>query len=171
MGADIHGHIDYIDGDEVKNFAEFKLGRDYHLFGLLAGVRGWVKPLVEPRGLPEKNSYIVVAHTSKLVFKDSAIIYNDIFPEGEYVFNSYAEECVAAGVSKWVGTEKIFITDPELHSHSYLYVDEMKIILERYKALKVPGNSWMELDGIIEVMDRLNKNDPKKSRFVFWFSN
>ena len=31
-------------------------GRNYYLFGLLAGVRGFVEPLVDPRGIPDDLS-------------------------------------------------------------------------------------------------------------------
>ena len=31
-------------------------GRNYELFSILAGVRGWHEPLIEPRGLPENLS-------------------------------------------------------------------------------------------------------------------
>jgi len=62
MGCDIHAYLDVTEGEPdperdyagwIQTFAhDIPIGRDYALFGLLAGVRGG-KALIEPRGLPE----------------------------------------------------------------------------------------------------------------------
>lgn len=56
MGCDIHPYVCYRTGEgRLKSFQHdpFSLGRDYTLFGLLAGVRG-THALFEARGFPEE---------------------------------------------------------------------------------------------------------------------
>lgn len=70
MGADIHAYIErrnpetnkweelglYRKDDEEFNQVDFYDGRDYELFSILAGVRGWHEPLVMRRGVPDDMS-------------------------------------------------------------------------------------------------------------------
>lgn len=60
MGCDIHAYIEktYENG-YIDLVSQVYLGRDYDLFGLLAGVRSFETPLVKPRGLPKETSYIL----------------------------------------------------------------------------------------------------------------
>lgn len=52
MGCDIHSYIEYKKNGQWKSESCY-IGRDYALFGLLAGVRGVsIKPIAEERGLP-----------------------------------------------------------------------------------------------------------------------
>lgn len=61
MGCDIHAHVEQRWNDQSMWFscAEFRPFRNYDLFGVLAGVRGDQKPIIEPRGLPDGLSVIV----------------------------------------------------------------------------------------------------------------
>lgn len=63
MGADIHVYIEYKDKNgDWRNFGEFDmLGRNYDIFGLLAGVRGSFDPVISPKGLPKDRSSGVLA--------------------------------------------------------------------------------------------------------------
>jgi hypothetical protein len=57
MGADIHALIEYSkDGTKWESGGEPEIGRDYALFGVLAGVRGGQDPIDEPRGKPDDAS-------------------------------------------------------------------------------------------------------------------
>ena len=52
MGCDIHLHVEIMVKGEWLHYNHPHLGRDYALFGKMAGVRGWSEPIAEPRGLP-----------------------------------------------------------------------------------------------------------------------
>ncbi len=55
MGTDIHGWIEFKEETGAWR-SSLSIGlpeRDYTLFGLMAGVRGVVPALIEPRGLPD----------------------------------------------------------------------------------------------------------------------
>ena len=68
MGCDIHVYIErkIEDQDEWENVSLYRVrdngiemvdpynGRNYELFSILAGVRGWQEPLIAPRGLPSE---------------------------------------------------------------------------------------------------------------------
>ena len=89
MGCDIHVFLekktdekydcwDQVQLYKVDNYshnleiADAYSGRNYELFSVLAGVRGWYEPMIEPRGYPnnlsrpvekEKEWYGIDAHT------------------------------------------------------------------------------------------------------------
>ena len=73
MGCDIWVHLEKKVDEKYNSWEEIALyridkythkleiappyeGRNYGLFSLLAGIRGWMDALVEPRGLPENMS-------------------------------------------------------------------------------------------------------------------
>jgi hypothetical protein len=56
MGTDINAYVAYKAGDgnlEPFMYGSLDLGRDYELFGLMAGIRGEAR-LFESRGLPDR---------------------------------------------------------------------------------------------------------------------
>lgn len=53
MGTDIHAKIETQMSGVWWQDASIEIGRNYDLFGLMAGVRGTDAPLFPPRGLPE----------------------------------------------------------------------------------------------------------------------
>jgi hypothetical protein len=75
LGTDIYWFVERYDSDDERwhvidgrfpSLAEnispiVFVGRDYDLFGLLAGVRGRTKPLFAPRGLPDDVNIIIRA--------------------------------------------------------------------------------------------------------------
>lgn len=87
MGTDIHSVAQVrkndnwvtvdttIDGDE----------RNYELFGLLAGVRGWSSPISEPRGLPKDFEINSCQHS----FYDQELLI-EIFYIGEHSHSYYS---------------------------------------------------------------------------------
>ena len=73
MGCDIHSYVEYRDKDtgqwkmvriyvpyrwepERLDLVEPYNSRNYELFSMLAGVRGFAAPIVEPRGFPQDAS-------------------------------------------------------------------------------------------------------------------
>lgn len=82
MGCDIHVHVEVRDRGhgEWAYYDELDVGRDYELFGLLAGVRGTEFDCqINPRGLPRDASeetriahadYHDSAHTESCIYGD-----------------------------------------------------------------------------------------------------
>jgi hypothetical protein len=59
MGCDIHVHIELKIGGEWRHYNAPAVGRNYTLFGFMAGVRDKsVEPVSEPKGLPNDASII-----------------------------------------------------------------------------------------------------------------
>jgi hypothetical protein len=70
MGCDIHAHIEIkIPDGNWLYYAPIRISRDYDLFSRLANVRNtskgdpaYIKPISEPRGLPDNTSYMTKLH-------------------------------------------------------------------------------------------------------------
>ena len=62
MGTDIWIHIEHRSRKTNKYVYDFEAdgNRDYTLFGALAGARGPLDPIYEPRGIPEDSSPEVI---------------------------------------------------------------------------------------------------------------
>jgi hypothetical protein len=58
MGCDIHAHVEIRYNGNWEHYAMPSIDRWYELFGIMAGVRGGSKPIVEPKGLPEDMSTV-----------------------------------------------------------------------------------------------------------------
>lgn len=58
MGCDIHVHAEVKIGGAWHHYATLDIARDYDLFSKMAGVRGSLPPIVEPRGVPDDLSII-----------------------------------------------------------------------------------------------------------------
>lgn len=90
MGCDIHS-VAQVKRNNQWITVESKIGkdaRDYELFGLLAGVRGWSEPIHEPRGVPSDFDMINQYHT----FYDKKIFDTNIFYMGEHTYSYYTLE-------------------------------------------------------------------------------
>lgn len=164
MGCDIHAYIDYDEyvydnKKHVSCIAELHLGRNYELFGLMAGVRCPDLALFSPRGLPENFSWHTKYENELMVLEKESDCDEDHTCSREA-----AERWVKSGVSKWTNDKHNYVTHPDWHSHSYLYVNELKQVLKKC------GNH-PELKAIIAMMKALNGDDPLRSRLVFWFDN
>lgn len=69
MGCDIHAHMEIKWGGKWLYYGPLKIGRNYNLFSLLADVRnvsegeeGYVRPITQPRGLPEDATDMTMLH-------------------------------------------------------------------------------------------------------------
>lgn len=97
MGTDIHAYLQrknkktgkweplnlYVDKGNGPEFVNFYIGRDYLLFGQLAGVRGYVDqdPIVSPRGLPDELCNFIAAEYQKGAWNDGSD-WNDYHTPG-----------------------------------------------------------------------------------------
>ena len=181
MGCDIHCYIDYQspykDGSPYNFCGRISLGRNYWLFGLLAGVRIdpkelGTKLLYPPRGIPEKLSYQVESEYTLIVLKQET-------DESGCCTLENAERWVKSGSSQWWGENNIRVTDPDAHTESYLYADELKEIQKQFSSLTENGQPLGPhpmLAAVIAAMEAINNQepespDPKCAKFIFWFDN
>lgn len=205
MGCDIHCYVEYRDpkypGRSWSGFGgRINPGRNYWMFGAMAGVRTESIPYIEPRGLPEDVAYDA--------FGDATIYVDDNQVEpttGSGEEHSYsrarAEEHVQKGYCKYVphnGHANRWVTNSDWHSSSWLSPDEFELSIASYlKAcgfqintprLPAPSemnsivtttdtqDSWDSLHGIREYWAilaamRCFEAQGFESRLVFWFDN
>lgn len=168
MGCDIHPYIEYTyDGDSDdphwQCFAAGFGGRDYWLFGLLAGVRDdTYGPVVEPRGAPDKLSYTV----------DDAYYLR--------ISDAHADEegfCSLANAERWgrniilhpsLGTPWKTV-GPDWHTAGWLTSDELERALAIYMThyQQLYGAEW---DAALASMRALEQRGAT-TRLTFWFDN
>ncbi len=170
MSCVIYGFVDYGCGqDEGVRlvFAEaFNIPNDKLLFCLMAGVRAsayisrGITPLFRSRGLPDDQW----SHPINGLYLDINDQLAQLGVEG-YCSEEQATKWVEAGIAEKRSDSRI--TDPDNHSFSYLYSDELEQVYDLYHRIG-------ELDGkvlkaIIAAMREL-EDGRARSRFVFWFS-
>lgn len=164
MGCDIHLYIEYQPKDKTQRYTpnqwhsfggRLNPGRDYQLFGKLAGVRE-EGALFEAKGYPDDAGH-------------SARDDNHLFiVEGEEergdntCTRAKAEEWLIAGNSKFF--EKHWVTHPDWHTHSWLTDYEFEAVI---KSVKGVGVEWW---AILAAMNALEKGG-NEARVVFWFDN
>lgn len=162
MGADIHLYPEYStfrndSRDYWQSFAtDMNPGRDYELFGVLAGVRGQETPLVPLRGLPD--------HPSITTSWDNTVWVSDT--EGEKLCSKEtAESWVRTGCSRWLDDSKRGVTHPDHHSHTWLTLPEFKA------AIAILGRDVAHgYYGLIAALEEMERRGAK-TRIVMWFDN
>lgn len=161
MGCDIHCYVEYYwPGEDHSNgkkrWRDFgqriNPGRNYTLFGYLAGVRRDVTPVVPPRGVPRDLAWAASDdYWLWLEGKDRARAARWV-EQGDSVYRHND-----AGEPQWV-------SHPDYHTHSWLTPDEFE------KALVLAGETTGEYRALLAAMRSLEK-DGDKVRLVFWFDN
>lgn len=141
MGCDIHCYVEYRkkSDDRWRDFGgRINPGRNYCLFGAMAGVRTGHIPFIIPRGCPQD--------CASEAFGDNTIYVSDTQDEdftgsgSEYCYSrKHAEECVDKGHCEWVelNGHKSWVTNSDYHSHSWLNADEFELAIASY--LKASG--------------------------------
>lgn len=136
MGCDIHTFIEYSDFNDRDGEpywtcfgGSYNPGRDYTMFGILAGVRHDEFQMFEPRGLPEgKLSYPVQDYMRiRIADEGTEPSEGEVSLEQARSWTGYYGETITEfdGKPRWVG-------NPDLHSHSWLTAEEFKLALARY---------------------------------------
>lgn len=134
MGCDIHCYIEYRpkNAETWRDFGgRINPGRNYWMFGTMAGVRRDDLPFIKPRGWPEdcalaafndNTHYVSETQTEDFKHSDSNLTYS----------RTHAEEYVAKGYCQYVsrnGLEKHWVTNCDHHSHSWLTADEFELAI------------------------------------------
>ena len=138
MGCDIHAHIEFFSKSEYKSSGkcyvhcfsgELCFGRDYILFGLIAGVRHSVPPIIKPRGIPTSPGLSYSASDSYYLN-----VVDDDAPRvsANSVRSTLAQEWVSEAYACYTDSSKMRITNPNFHSATYLTVDELLMIRKMY---------------------------------------
>jgi hypothetical protein len=135
VGCDIHMFIEYSDFTDQNGepywscFAgRYNPGRDYKMFGLLANVR-CDGALFPPRDLPAgEHSYQVDDYMRIWIGDEKDASERTCTLEQAQKWSAQGETIIPKndGTPGWV-------TDPDLHSHSWLTLDEYRQVLNRYR--------------------------------------
>jgi hypothetical protein len=176
MGCDAHFYIQYKKKtDDDRWWWDFggriNPGRNYAMFGILAGVRDHNTPhSFDPKGiLPyEKQSYSV---------RDD--LYLTITEDGNGDNETTLEQAL-----KWSREDKIIkdadgnpykVLHPDWHSHSWMTIDELKQACKWYKKYaKESGydnDVPLEYKVILKTMKALEDKGKNDVIAVFWFDN
>jgi hypothetical protein len=192
MGCDIHSYIEY----RPKGLWEFNnkphswdnwgqryyVGRNYRMFGLLAGLRSGQDALFPVRGVPRDISWHVK--------EDYTFSIGDSDDGERSVSKETAQEWLSRGYAKyWVdgdGTENTnIITHPDWHSASWLTADELAAVIERYRSLyyeeevkewaaigqKLSEDRFLTMWKVLYANLRTLEDTGFEARYVFWFDN
>ena len=177
MGCDIHMFVQYRNIERAKARKEdggydywqdfggcLNPGRNYTLFGILAGVRDWPEDdnkMFEPKGLPEfELSYAA---------KDSLYLY--VGDDNE------EHTCTLEQAQRW-GRKIINDSDgkpwmtehPDWHSHTWLTTKELAQAYRWYK--QATGYApCLEFRVLLKMMKELENKGQNEVVVVFWFDN
>lgn len=173
MGADVHMYIQYKEknDDWWQSFGgKINPGRNYAMFGVLAGVRDNAPNGFRPKGiLPKEKQSSVVDYDLYLYITEDG--------NGEH-------ETTLENAKQWFWGKEI-ITDkdgnpykvlhPDWHSHSWMTPDEYEQALKRYKKYaKYAGydkGTPLEYKVILKIMRALEDKGKNEVLLVFWFDN
>lgn len=185
MSADIHMYIEYRSKTPSphanptlksawSNFgSQYYVGRNYSLFGLLAGVRDDRQPaIVEPRGMPEDFGSETRDDYSLYICSSNPDDDGNVSPETakSWVDSGYSEYLLNHEGKPWR------VTGPDWHSHSWLTPDEYESALnayaEVYEADPYGGSDpGLRFRVLLPLMRALEDDGKNEVRTVFWFDN
>ena len=185
MGCDIHLRVEMRkrvnpyphDRHEWYN-AGFKGEFGYRVYGMfarMANVRSYddnYKIQFEPRGLPDDMTCLATRESFYLhVTDDKAAAYCGY----KYCLKERAEKWVKDGISEWVDEDHRTVTDPDLHSHSWLTTQELRQCFDdcfkeedgTYK----PYSDYVEWLGLVSLCEGIESDGVYECRVVFAFDN
>lgn len=171
MGCDAHMYVEYRKKTFRENYwsnlgGKINPGRNYWMFGLIAGVRCEFEESLEPKGLPDNLGWYSE--------QDAHCYINDEYADddNEYVTLETAK--------KWEGYgEKIIyhtdgkpwkVTHPDWHSHTWLTTEEFKNVVNVYNEKDQGKNKEVEYEALLSLMQSLESNECE-ARLVIWFDN
>jgi len=149
--------------------------RIYGMFARMAKVRdygGEYKVQFEPRGLPNditdwrsRESFFCTVTDDK-----EASEWLD-----HHCLKEQAERWVERGYSEWVGEDHREITDPNLHSHSWLTTQELRQCFDdcfkQQDGTYKPFSDYVEWLGLVSLCEGIESDGIHECRVVFAFDN
>lgn len=161
MGCDIHAFIEYYDSSGTKNnrayyFSEVVFGRCYTLFNLMAGVRGINPPIFPTKGLPVNPEVsLTVFDMSTLLVSDNSSQYQQTITKED------ADSIVSRGHAEYATLDRRRITNPDIHDHSWLNIDELIEIRRRFLLENIHfDNSTYKGTKLKTAEDKIRTSDP-----------
>jgi len=186
MGCDIHLRIekrkrvnpypnDRHEWHNVGIRGEFSC-RIYGMFARMAMVRdyygGKYKVQFKPRGLPDDMTDWATCESFYLHVTDDE---NAVEWGEHYCLKERAEEWVEKGYSKWVDENHTRITDPDLHSHSWLTTQELRQCFDdcfkEDDGTYCLNSDYVEWLGIVSLCEGIESDGIHECRVVFAFDN
>jgi len=202
MGCDIHCYIEYKRA-ESEHWSDFggriNPGRNYWMFGAMAGVRREDLAFIDPRGVPNDIAYHAFNDWTIYVSDDQAEDYKHV--DGEtYYSKAHASAYVAKGYCQYFernGHKDRWVTNSDWHSASWHTSDEFELAIATYLkasgfqvgALRLNGPSEASKLSVLPGTDagyalsciteywailaamRCFEMQGHKARLVFWFDN
>jgi hypothetical protein len=160
-------------GEEVKQWTSFdgekNPGRNYYMFGLLAGVRTEPDEMFPQRGLPDDIGWQAI-DDARLFIVDN----NDEDQEGYCTLEQALKWEKSGHKIIYQSGKPTWVEHPDWHSHSWLTLAEFKLAMDRFNSKakeELCELSWMvEYEANIAAMERLEELG-RDTRIVFWFDN
>lgn len=173
MGCDIHAFIETFSKQEnAKNdmcyvdcfSGEVSFGRDYVLFGMLAGVRHSIPPVFRPRGIPNNPCLSdIAANRYFMKVLDSSTPNNSLLnvTGSNCISREGAEVYVSEGTTTYTDDSNSSIIDPSWHTPTWLTLDELLEVRKVYLIEIVQYYSKLSGKKIKELVSFLQSKDAK----------
>lgn len=169
MGCDIHCYVEHRDKGSEHWYGfggRINPGRNYQMFGLLAGVRGGTA-LVEPRGVPENMAYDARDDYWLFINRSGQPGDGETTPERAA---KYVAEDGCEYVGHQTNGQPNWVTHPDWHSASWLTPDEFQKASDAAAEADAPYGLSSEYYALIAAMREFEKRG-EDARVVFWFDN
>lgn len=166
MGCDIHMFIEYKKpnaNDRWRSFGkEFRLNRNYLMFGILAQVRCVTTFSFEPKGIPEDLAYN--AEDEFYLYVSEQESEGNINPENAAIWIENYKRLKTV----YRDGKLIYIQSTDNHTPSSLTLEEYAEAMSEYDKVK----HWDEPEylAILSAMQKLSEFK-NQVRIVFWFDN
>ena len=179
MGCDIHVYIEcYSKKSQLRAdtcfvdtfFDNVNFGRNYTLFGFLAGVRSSEDPVVDPRGIPNQP---------ELSWAASRDYYIKVVPDNEYVkMRDFSGQRIIKQseleILKNDQYRKLFINsenmlvNPDWHTPTWLSVEELFLVRKNYLVHNIQYCSELSGKKRKELVSFISgKNEKDLMKYVF----
>lgn len=185
MGCDIHLRIECrtkVNPYSTEENRWYNVGingefssRIYGMFARMAKVRECgqkYKVQFEPRGLPQDITDWKTRESFFCTVTDNEEIAHCL---SSYCSKVNAEKWVENGYSKWVGDDHRRITNPDLHSHSWLTTQELRQCFDdcfkQDDGIYYPNSKYYEWLGLVSLCEGIENDGIYECRVVFAFDN
>ena len=181
MGCDIHLRIEArkrVNPYPSERHEWYNVGilgefssRVYGMFARMANVRAHdtYKVQFKPRGLPDDLTDWNTCESFYLYITDN----NEAVEWGEhYCLIEDAKKWVERGCSTWVDENHRRVTDPDLHSHSWLTTQELRQCFDDcFKQGSAYRGDSVEWLGLVSLCEGIESDGIYECRVVFAFDN
>jgi hypothetical protein len=181
MGCDIHMYPEYRrrGSDWWDGFTgRWHPGRDYALFGFLAGVRDDGPPVARPRGFPTDAGYRAKEDYILYVTPDEESANRWRIDGDDAIPRERAERWIGYNSSRWIEGPHAEprnglvgkISDPDAHTATWLSLEEFRQAVRLREEKYVPYPVASEYRALLAALESLER-DGHETRVVFWFDN